>query len=210
MNVVLIQPILRAFDDRHNLETIGSLVRSAAGRTSRDDILLLPEHFTSESDPETYVEYIRSLALMSGCTVVGGSHHRLGAGQKINTGTVISPEGKLLGTYTKLRPYFNELKHVVPGDVFGEFEINGLRVLVFVCADFWYSDLLLRATVQPDLILVPSLSVSRKPSPVYSRELWHHLAITRAYEFGACIGISDWHENSVLPSYRTCSVGGFA
>lgn len=68
----------------------------------------------------------------------------------------------------------------------------------------------MKATKLPDVILVPSLSVSRKPKGEYSRSLWHHLAISRAYEFGVYVGISDWGEQSTLPKYRTCGVGGFA
>ncbi len=32
--------------------------------------------------------------------------------------------------------------------------------------------------------------------------------MSRAYEFGVYVGISDWGEYSRLPKYRTCGVGG--
>jgi predicted amidohydrolase len=99
---------------------------------------------------------------------------------------------------------------VEPGTLLGELTIEGRNLLVFICADFWFVDLLLRATRAPDLVLVPALSVTRKPSPDYSRSLWKHLAISRAYEFGTYVGISDWAHPSKLPILFTSGVGGFA
>ena len=210
MRLILLQPTLNAFNTQGNFTAIESLVAKVAGKIYQDDILLLPEHFTFDDDKETYLNFLRKLASIAGCTIAGGSHHRSVNGKRINVGNVIDASGNEIGTYSKLRPYFNEQNHVSPGEQFGEVRINGKNVLIVICADFWYSDILLKATVLPDVVLVPSLSVSRKPSAEYSRSLWHHLAVTRAYEFGVYVGISDWSENSSLPKHRTCGVGGFA
>ncbi len=210
MRLVLLQPALKAPDDSANLEAIRRVVGGLGQRLAPDDLLLLPEHFIFTDVPRSYDEFVAETAARTGCTVVGGSHHRKMDGRRINYGAVVRPDGTKLAEYSKIRPYFNEQNHVVPGDSFGEFSIGGRNVLVLVCADFWYSDLILKATVAPDIILVPALSVSRKPDPYYSRSLWRHLAVTRAYEFGAYVGISDWDETSVLPKYRTCGVAGLA
>jgi predicted amidohydrolase len=210
MNVILMQPRLKAFDAEANESAIESLVAGAGRRIAEDDILLLPEHFTSTREPARYMEFLQRLRKRAGCTIVGGSHHRKHDGTHINAGTIIAHDGREIGTYEKLRPYFNEQLRVSPGEGLGEFTINGRNILVLICADFWYSDILLRSTRAPDLILVPSLSVSRKPAPAFSRSLWRHLAIARAYEFGAYVGISDWHDESSLPKYRTSGVSGFA
>jgi len=163
-----------------------------------------------EGDREKYREYIRILAKKAGCTIVGGSHHENVNGTIMIAGCVMNKEGVEIGAYSKLRPYFVELKKVTPGTRLCELDINGRKVIILICADFWYSDLLQSVLTIPDIILIPSLSVSRKPGPEYSRSLWKHLAISRAYEFGVYVGISDWNEKSVLPGYRTCGVGGFA
>jgi predicted amidohydrolase len=210
VRLVLLQPVLEALDDARNLAAVRSAVKVVGGGLSADDLLLLPEHFVFTGDPRTYDDFVREVAALAGCTVVGGSHHRRLDGRKVNHGAVVRPDGSTVTTYSKLRPYFNEQNHVVPGDAFGEFTIAGTSVLVLVCADFWYSDLVLRAKTAPHLILVPALSVSRKPEPGYSRSLWQHLAVARGYEFGAFVGISDWDEHSVLPKYRTCGVAGLA
>ena len=54
------------------------------------------------------------------------------------------------------------------------------------------------------------LSVTRKPTPDYSRTLWQHLAVARAYEFGCYVGISDWGHPSELPLLFSNGVAGFA
>lgn len=226
MKLVLVQPVLEAMEDTANMEAIRRIVEwFSAGRRELpspggvpnppralgpDDLLLLPEHFIFTGDPARYDAFVAEMAALAGCTVVGGSHHRKMNGNVVNFGSVVRPDGRKIAEYTKLRPYFNEQRHVAPGDAFGEFTIGGRNVLVLVCADFWYSDLVLKATAAPDIILVPSLSVSRKPDPYYSRALWRHLAVARAYEFGAYVGISDWDDASKLPEHRTSGVAGLA
>ncbi len=226
MKLVLIQPVLKAPEDSANMDAIRRLVSwfSAGQRElpspggvphpprtlGPDDLLLLPEHFIFTGDPGVYDAFVAEMAALAGCTVVGGSHHRKLNGKSVNYGAVVRPDGTRIAEYSKLRPYFNEQNHVVPGEAFGEFRIAGRNVLVLVCADFWYSDLILKAAAAPDVILVPSLSVSRKPDPYYSRALWRHLAVARAYEFGAYVGISDWDDASVLPKYGTSGVAGLA
>jgi predicted amidohydrolase len=210
VRLVLLQPVLEALEDGSNREAVRAAVKGVAGALSAADLLLLPEHFVFTGEPRAYDDFISEMAAIAGCTVVGGSHHRNVDGRRINYGAVVSPGGTRIAHYSKLRPYFNEQNHVVPGDAFGEFSVAGRNVLVLVCADFWYSDLVLAATTAPDLILVPALSVSRKPEPEFSRSLWRHLAVARAYEFGAYVGISDWDARSVLPKYRTCGVAGLA
>ena len=209
MRLILLNSPLSAFSTRGNITTIEALVAGVADNIRQDDIVLLPEQFTFDDDVQTYTNFLKQLAATAGCTIVGGSHHRSVESKRINIGNVVDANGIDIGSYSKLRPYFNEQNQISPGENFGEFRINGKNFLVVICADFWYSDILLRASVLPDVILVPSLSVSRKPDASYSRSLWHHLAVARAYEFGVYIGISDWGESSTLPKYRTCGVGGF-
>jgi len=81
---------------------------------------------------------------------------------------------------------------------------------VLVCADFWFADVIQSVTELPDVVLVPALSVTRKPSPAYSRALWRHLAVARAYEYGVYVGVSDWAADARLPALHTAGVAGFA
>lgn len=179
-----------------------------AGTLEPDDVVLLPEHWDLRLAREKYEADVVRLATGLGCHVVGGSHHeQVGDGHR-NSGIAVDRTGKVIGTYDKLRPYAEERMRIADGQRLGELLIGGRSVLVLICADFWFSDLFYRATSWPDLVLVPALSVTRKPTPEYSRELWRHLAIARAYEFGAYVGVSDWAH---VPGQRLASgVGGFA
>ncbi len=210
MNLILLQNQLKAFDSEYNLAACRETLERNKACLASGDIILLPEHTVFVSSGEEYRRLIAPIAKDFNCHVAGGSFHKMLTNGAVNTGSIFAPDGTELGVYEKLRPYSEERKRVQPGTVIGEFSIEGMRVLVLICADFWFSDLYHLAEHAPDLILVPALSVTRKESPDYSRTLWRHLAIARAYEFGAYIGISDWAHPSELPRLFTSGVGGFA
>jgi predicted amidohydrolase len=209
MRLILVQAQL-AHDGSTNLDRIRAGLDVARIDFARDDVLLLPERFDPRVEAAPYERDVTSLARSLGCHVVGGSHHERRAGGDVNAGAIVDPSGDVVGRYEKLRPYASERPFVEPGTGLGEFTISGARVLVLICADFWFVDLFLRATRPPDVVLVPALSVTRKSSPDYSRALWRHLAISRAYEFGAYVGVSDWAYPSELPIHFSAGAGGFA
>jgi predicted amidohydrolase len=211
MKLLLVQPTLAYDPAVDNLAIVHGLVAPHAATLEPLDVVLLPEHVVLGADKDEYESSIKALARRLGCHVVGGSHHQQRAGdERINTGVASDAEGRIIGQYEKLRPYADERRRVHEGEVLGELAIGGCRILVLICADFWFSDVFHRTSVLPDLVLVPAHSVSRKPEPDYSRALWRHLAIARAYEFGVYVGISDW-AYAVTPGFRPPSgVGGFA
>lgn len=213
MKLVLVQPRLTYARDRANLDhVLGELNRALHdGLTlSRDDIVLLPEHYELRVSREDYLTGVREIAGLCGAHVVGGSHHEDKHSARVSSGVVIAPDGTLLARYEKLRPYAREREWVSAGDELGEVVINGRRLLILICADFWFSDLFDRASALPDLVLVPALSVTRKPTPDYARALWTHLAVARAYEFGAYVGISDWASPAPGVEPFTSGVAGLA
>ena len=210
MHVILTQPQLRAFDTPGNLAALREALEPYRGGCAADDIIVLPEHFAFDGDTRGYFDAVAGIAADWGCHVVGGSHHEERGGRKVNTGIAVSHRGDLVGRYDKLRPYADERRHVEAGEYTGGFRVGNTRVLVLVCADFWFGDLFYKADELPDLVLVPALSVTRKLTPDYSRDLWRHLAVARAYEFGVFVGISDWGHPSELPRLCTSGVGGFA
>lgn len=210
MKLVLVQPQLGYEPGTDNILTIRRAVEALGASLGPGDIVLLPEHVEASRSRDEYLGRVVELAKHLGCHVVGGSHHQDGAGGSVNTGVAVDSEGNDLGWYEKLRPYANERQSVDPGKRLGEIEIAGRRLLVLICADFWFADLFQQAEHLPALVLVPALSVTRKPTPDYSRSLWRHLAIARAYEFGTYVGVSDWGHPSSLPLLSTCGVGGFA
>jgi len=210
MRLILVQPQLRHLAGTSNLETIGHLLQSAHVDAVDDDLLLLPERFDLREEASPYEEDVASLARSLGCHVVGGSHHERREGAAFNAGVVVDPRGNIVVHYEKLRPYALERQFVSPGNRRGALTVAGRHIVLLICADFWFVDLLLGARPPPDVVLVPALSVTRKTSPAYSRALWKHLAVSRAYEFGTYVGISDWAYPSELPALFTSGVGGLA
>jgi predicted amidohydrolase len=210
VRIILVQPQLSHAPDADNFAAVRRSLEECAIVPSTDDVLLLPERVTMTLSRAEYLDSVRSLARELGCAVVGGSHHQARGDQVVNAGLAVDGQGQDLGEYEKVRPYANERADVSPGAAPGQLDIGGRRVLVLICADFWFSDLFGQATALPDLVLVPALSVSRKPTPDYSRALWRQLAVARAYEFGCYVGISDWGYPSELPMLATSGVGGLA
>jgi predicted amidohydrolase len=210
MKLALIHPELDYFDASRNLDVIRRALSFASHLLGPNDIALLPEHWDPEPDKDKHIERLRLLTRDAGCHIVGGSHHESRGDHAVNTGYALAPDGAVLGAYDKLRPYAEERTRVRAGERLGEIDVAGRRVLVLVCADFWFSDLVDRANGLPDLILVPALSVTRKPTPDYSRALWRHMAIARSYELATYVGVSDWAPGSELMSLQVSGVGGLA
>ncbi|MCC6216119.1 MAG: carbon-nitrogen hydrolase family protein [Polyangiaceae bacterium] len=210
MKLVLVQPVLRHAPGETNVTALRALLAPLAGTLSAGDCVLLPERFHLGGDPAEYLRDVAALARELGCHVVGGSRFEPRGDTIVNSGVVVDASGAVTGRYEKLRPYAIERAVVTPGTSLGEVTIAGHPALVLICADFWFADLLTRAAALPDLVLVPALSVSRKATPDYSCSLWRHLAVSRAYELGCFIGVSDFDPASELPALRASGVAGFA
>ena len=210
VRLILVQPQLSVAPDHDNTAALEACLAGSHIEPQGDDVLVLPEHFHLGSDRSRYEAQVSALARRLGCALIGGSQHEQRGAVKVHRGVAAEAGGAIVGSYEKLRPYAAERSVVEPGEVLGELSLAGHRVLVMICADFWFSDLLGRATRQPDLVLVPALSVSRKATPDYSRAMWRHLSVTRAYELGAYVGVSDWGHPSMLPLLASSGVAGFA
>jgi predicted amidohydrolase len=208
--LILVQPELSYAPGMGNLTTLMQLLDAHKSALAPGDIVLLPEHTVIESSRDLYVHGMCELARQLGCHVVGGSHHQARGATKVNAGAVCDARGQVIAEYEKLRPYASERQRVEEGSLLGELNIGELRVLILICADFWFSDVFVRAKALPDLVLVPAHSVSRKPEPNYSRSLWRHLSVARAYEFGVYVGVSDWAHVRVPGMLAPSGVAGFA
>jgi predicted amidohydrolase len=210
MKLVLLQPALAYDAQADNLGIIARLLEPVAPALAPTDIVLLPEHVELQTSRAVYERGVSALAKQLGCHVVGGSHHEERAGGRVNAGVVSDGSGQIIASYEKLRPYADERSRVAQGSRLGEVSIGGRQLLVLICADFWFSDLFSRTSLLPDVVLVPAYSVSRKPTPDYSRALWRHLAVARAYEFGVYVGVSDWAHTPKPHGLSPSAVGGFA
>lgn len=195
-----------------NFDAVQSAIGESAIGPGLDDLLVLPELIGFGSSRTHYEGRVVDLARSLGCYVVGGSHYGVreperGVG-RVNGGLAVSPSGALLGRYEKRHPY-GGASDAQPGSPHAPFTIAGRTVRVLVCADFWYADLWLE-TPGADLVLVPALSVSRKETPNYARQLWRHMAVSRAYEFCTYVGISDFASGWPGPEHGASGVAGLA
>lgn len=212
MNVLLTQLRVRSRDGGENFRRVAKLIERSRVGLSNEDILVLPELIGGESGQKDYERLISDLARAINCHVVGGTSHHTRRGKTVNSGVVADSQGAIIAAYDKLRPYSIEARlGVGSGTAVGQFEIPGCRVLVLVCADFWYSDVLVRRIrPRPDLILVPTFSISRRSSPRVARSLWRSMAVARAYEFSVYVGISDWAFPCEYHGLKSSSVAGLA
>ena len=212
MKVFLTQLRPYGHDFGKNLDLIKRQIDKARLEFSSEDILLLPELFGCDSDKTLYENSVSELARNLPLHLVSGSHHEERGSGRVNCGFVVDPTGEILSRYEKLRPYGIESKlGVVPGKLAGQFDIDGCRVLVLICADFWYSEVFLsQLNPRPDLILVPTFSISSRAAPLAARSLWRSMAVSRAYEFSAYVGISDWAYPCQYHALKSSSVAGLA
>ena len=208
MRVILTELALTTEDSPGNFSRIEDSVAASGLAPGADDILVLPELVDFRSEARVYEERVAGLAGSLGCHVIGGSQRRRDPDGLRNAGIVSGPDGVVLARYQKMRPYGGDLD-ARPGDAHAPLSIGGRSVRILICADFWYSDLW-RAQQPVDLVLVVSLSVSRKPTPDYSRTLWKSAAIARAFEFGAFVGISDWSFGTLSSGQTASGVAGLA
>lgn len=210
MRLVLVQPDRDEANLAESLRRLVARLRPLRSELEPPDVVLLPELVDLGEEPSTYEAAIRGLATDLGCHVVGGTHYRRQGDKKVQMGLAIRGDGAIVGEYLKLRPYADERRDVVPGTHPGEFLIGGRRAAAFICADLWSSDGLRLMRSSPELILVPALSISRRPAPDVPRALWRSLAVARAYEFAAFVAISDWAHPSRYGEATSSGVAGLA
>lgn len=206
LRVTLAQPSSRTGDFEIDIDALFD------GQDFPDcDVLVLPELIGGTADSKLYESLIRDLATRLKCHVVGGSCYIPSDQALINSGIVINERGVIVSRYEKVRPYGSELETgVAAGKKFGRFNIGGRWFAVLICSDLWFSDSLSGLNERPDTLLIPSFSITQRDNPKKARELWKHMLISRAYEYTAYIGVSDWAHPCRFDGLPAAGVTGFA
>jgi len=208
LRVVLVQPATWHDDGAANLRHAAAALRRAGPLDDRH-LVVLPELIGATMARDDYLVALREITAATGAWVVGGSHYAT-AGPLVNGGAVLDPAGTVVDHYEKRNPYGVEHDHgVQAGDRHAAFEIAGRMVTVMICADAWFAELLLDPPSTADVIIVPSFSITRRP-PAFSRALWEHLAVARAYEFTAFVAVSDWRQGATYHGAPSAGVSGVA
>lgn len=200
--ICALQPDIHPGEAEENFESIRRLAEEAAGEFGALDLMALPENFFlrtaakySESAAEAAMEFLRDLAADLSVNLVGGSFHQYqrDEGGFFNVCPVFNRKGEVIGSYRKRKLYDRELKcGVKPGNSAALFDIEGWKVGVLICADFWYPETSREIYTEADIIAVPSQSVVRNPDyRDYGRSLWWSLAMTRAQENAVVTAVAD-------------------
>ena len=76
-----------------------------------------------------------------GLWLVPGSLYEQRDGQVFNTTPVIDPDGKVVGRYRKIFPFYPYEREVAPGDAFLVFDVPGVaRFGISICYDMWFPE----------------------------------------------------------------------
>ena len=155
-------------------------------------MVVLPELIGASSSAREYADHVSALACRLGAWVVGGSHYDRSGTSAVNRGVVAGPDGAVVAEYDKRYPYGPELSDGVrPGMAGGaNVDIGGRRMRVLLCADFFHLDAARDA--HADLIVVPAMSITTKPTGAVGRATWKHAAFARSFAEGAFVVVADW------------------
>ncbi len=204
--LALCQPPARSGDMYKDIESL-----FVDGYPLDCDVVVLPELIGANSNPDEYEAHIAHLAREMNTTVVGGSCYRQRGSEIINSGIVVDPDGLVLSRYDKVRPYGSELNTGVgQGDSIGEFEVAGRRFSVLICSDLWFSDSFNMIRNSPDVVLIPSFSITQRSNPSKAKQLWQHMLVSRSYEYSAYIGVSDWMHGCEFDGLLAAGVTGLS
>lgn len=173
---ILTQPVRWSADGIENFDAVLATAERSDMSFGPTDVFLIPELVGSDLDEPNYEASVQRIARALGVWVVGGSHHHRKGSRIVNRGVVSGPDGSVVTDYEKLNPYGVEgTIGVERGSSPGFFEVGGRRVVVLICADLWHSGSFTDIG-RPDLVLVPSFSVTQWPSTRPARILWRHMA----------------------------------
>jgi len=211
VRLIVTQPAIHFSESCSRIRDIIPLLERTGVSPENADVLVLPELIGGSADRSKYLMEVEELSHNAGVCVVGGSHYWREADRVVNCGAVVNPQGQIIATYEKSHPYGQELcDRVAAGNGGAFFEIGGVRCLVLICADFWYSSSFHACELQPDVVFVPAFSFSERPTPEIARARWRHAAITRAYEFATFVAISDWAYPVAYRGRASSGVAGLA
>ena len=122
----------------------------------------------------------------------------------------MAPDGSVQAEYEKQKPIAVEsVLGIVPGVTGGSFRFGGHNALALICADFCYSKCYTGLPTDPDLVVVPTFSLSQRSSPRAAKAWWFHMAVSRAYAHGTHVAISDWSVASTYHGERASGVASF-
>lgn len=192
-------------DTQANLDAIGELAQTAAGRGAR--IVVFPEYssfFEADMGPAfvtaaqsidgAFVAGLGDVAARLGVVVVAGLVESTGTDRFSNTLVAVSPERDVLATYRKLHLYDaygqTESEWVVPGELTAPelFELDGFTVGLQTCYDVRFPEVTrILVDAGAEVVLLPAEWV-RGPLKEHH---WRTLVTARAIENTIYVAAAD-------------------
>lgn len=135
----------------------------------RPDFVIFPEYYnvdperrdTARNSGEAYdrLQYCQTLSDRFHTTIIAGTAISSLAGKFYNTCYIYS-RGEFIGSYYKVNPTENERKHgISAGSSFDQFEIDGVRFSIMICADVLTPDNFVQIRAhEPDIVFIPTTS----------------------------------------------------
>lgn len=211
--VAALQPALRSQQPMPNMLALRQAVQDLPASV---DAVVLPESWqglpleqaagaTHASDA---VQFLQNLARNRGVWIIGGTIDRISGEGARRSCLVVDRTGQIAGEYHKRILFGREQECCTPGTSAGVFDIEGVRVGILICADLWHPELARELCGRADLLCVPcKTTVPTDEHVVYARELWHALALSRAFENGIPVVVSDWASGRHRPLDVDLSTG---
>lgn len=199
--VCTLQPTVYWQQPSRTLAALEALTAEAVAAFAPDWVVW-PEHFDAALAPDddrthwqAMQDFAATQARRHNVNLAAGSVERwdTARGARVNTAVVYGRRGEVLGRYDKRRLFgFEQRRGVQPGEGELLLAVEGARVGVLICSDFWYPELARPLALACDLLAVPAQTTIRPESdPAYARALWHSLALTRAQESVVAVAVSD-------------------
>ncbi len=213
LRIATLQPNLKPQAAIANMVLLRELVEQLVAQAPLD-IVVLPELFDGWYAPPRGADqaadarrFLANLARAGRVNVIGGSVDRpQPEGRPRNTCFVMDRDGNEIGHYDKRALFSHEADHRSRGDSAGVFEVDGFRVGVLICADFWHPEYAREMLDAIDVLCVPAKSAVPSDKYVeYTRTLWESLALTRAMESAVAVVVADW---SAARHDESLSAGG--
>ncbi len=196
IRVAVLQPELGFGRVMPNLHMLRALCEQTTAYAPLD-LLIFPEIF--DGNPETTnganaEQFFGHLARACDAHVIGGSTLVTDeSGRSYNRTIVCHRSGEIAGRYDKRILFSSEQETRTVGEHDGVFDLDGIRVGVLICADFWHPELSRAMMGRVDVLaVVVKSSVPTESHKKYARALWRSMALTRAMENGFAVAVSDW------------------
>lgn len=156
-------------DIEFNMQQAEKMIRKVSAETGVDlmlfsemcldnfgDATALTRDYT-DSEMKAVQDFWRSMAIEAGFALLPGFIERDDAGNLHNSCALFTPDGEVLGKYSKSHLYFEERDYCDPGDDPVVLDYKGWRIAPIICADLGFPEWIRLQTAQSvDLFCVPS------------------------------------------------------